>query len=475
MNIRQQMFQELKEREIFEQAQTLAYSYLENIQQMDVFPSEKNLKNLEHFEENLQEESLNAKAILQQLGQYGSPATTAITGGRYFGFVNGGIIPVSLATKWLTDFWDQNGGLYLTSPINARLEAICEKWLVDLFNLPEETVAGFVSGTSTANMCGMVAGRFRLLKNLGWDVNAKGLTGAPPLRVIAHNQVHSSIAKALALIGFGRENIEWIESDDQGRMQVDKLPELDNSCLVILQAGNVNTGNFDHFSSICDQANQVGAWVHVDGAFGLWAAATQSFSYLTNGMEKASSWAVDGHKTLNTPYDCGIVLCRDSQAMVSALQATGEYFTYGEHREPMMYTPEMSKRSRAIELWATLKYLGKSGIDELVTGFYQRAKQLEKALNAHGFLILNEVVFNQVLIACDHPELTKETLRLIQKSGECWCGGSIWNKKPAIRMSICSWATTETDINQTVDVFVKSREVAKQNLAAPENESSQIL
>ncbi len=451
------MFAELQQKDIFEQAKTYAYAYADQIEEMDVFPSEENQKMLQGFEESLPEKQTPASLVLEQLNQLGGPNTIAQTGGRYFGFVNGGALPVAVATKWLSDFWDQNGGLFLTSPINSKLEAVCENWLKELFSLPAETVAGFVSGTSTANLCSLAAARYRLLKNAGWDINVQGLNGAPKIRVIAHQQIHSSIKKALAILGFGSENIEWFAADEKGRLDLDHLPTLDSLSLVLLQAGNVNTGAFDPFSEVCDQANEVGAWVHVDGAFGLWAAACKSLSYLTEGMEKATSWAVDGHKTLNTPYDCGIVLCRDEPAMISALQATADYIAYTDHKEPMLYTTEMSKRSRAIELWSCLKYLGKSGVDEMITGFHLRAKQLAKGLSAHGFRIINEVVFNQVLVACENDEQTQKTLANIQKSGECWCGPSAWKGEAMIRVSICSWATTEEDIERTIRAFANAR------------------
>jgi glutamate/tyrosine decarboxylase-like PLP-dependent enzyme len=457
MDLQKKMFGELKDKKIFDLARTYAFSYADNIDEMDVYPSDENLKNLAIFDESIPEDSASAENIISQLNKFGSPATTAQTGGRYFGFVNGGAIPVAVAAKWLADFWDQNGGLYATSPINSKLETICEKWLKEIFNLPEETVAGFVSGTSTANFCGIVAARFRLLKNLGWDVNEKGLNGAPPIRIVTHLQIHSAIKKALALAGFGKANIEWVEADDQGRMILEKMPPLDDRTLLILQAGNANTGSFDHFEKILAQANEANAWVHIDGAFGLWAQACESLKHLTKDMEKATSWSVDGHKTLNTPYDSGIIMCADSEALIAALQATGEYIIYSEQKDPMLCTPEMSKRSRAIELWATMKYLGKNGIDKMVTGFHLHAKQLEKGLRNNGFTIVNEVVFNQVLVSCGNSELTKSTLLKLQKSGEIWCGGSTWKGEAVIRVSVCSWATTEEDIERTIAIFSSSR------------------
>jgi len=257
-------------------------------------------------------------------------------------------------------------------------------------------------------------------------------------------------------LGYGKKSIEWVSSDEQGKLLLDSLPPLDKSCLVLLQAGNVNTGSFDNFDAVCDLANEAGAWVHIDGAFGLWAAASKSLSYLTKGMEKASSWAVDGHKTLNTPYDSGIILCRHQDALISALQATGEYIIYSDNRDPLLYTPELSKRSRAIELWATMKYLGRSGIDEMVTTFHLRAKQLEKGLQELGVEIINDVVFNQVLVRFENDEKTKQIIEYIQQSGECWVGGSTWEGKAVIRISVCSWVTTEKDIERTVEVFRKA-------------------
>ena len=457
--IQKKMASELKSKELFEQARQYAYEYIDGIHEMGVSPSEEHIKNLSHFDEVLPNQSTPAKEILQQLHTYGSPATMAQTGGRYFGFVNGGAIPASLGAKWLSDVWDQNGGLFYTSPINAKLEAICESWLKDIFNLPEETVAGFVSGTSMANLAALTAARYQLLKNLAWDINADGLNGAPAIRIIAHEQVHSSVKKTLVILGFGVNNIEWIASDDQGRLLLDQLPKLDNSCLLLLQSGNANTGAFDNVDKACDLANEAGAWVHIDGAFGLWAAASKSLSYLTKGMEKASSWAVDGHKTLNTPYDCGIVLCRYPDALITSLQATGEYLVYSEQRDPILYGPEMSKRSRAIEMWAAMKYLGKDGMDEMITTFHTRAKQLESGLRQLGFKMMNEVVFNQVLVACATDDATKKVVAYLQNSGEIWLGGTTWNGKAAIRVSICSWQTTEADIERTIAAFVKAKDV----------------
>lgn len=460
-DLRQTMGAEQQLKSIFKQAQGYAFDYADGAAERSVFPQPEALANLALFDEDMPNTNGDASSILQQLDQYGSPASVAQTGGRYFGFVNGGVIPVTLATKWLTDFWDQNTALQVMSPITSKLEEICEGWLQQLLGLPNTTVAGFVSGTSSAIFCGLAAARLRIYANQGWDFNARGHNGAPSIRIIAGRHTHGAVVKAIALLGFGLDNIEWVEGDDQGRIDPTFMPTLDDSCIVILQAGNVNSGAFDPFGEICDNANKAGAWVHIDGAFGLWAGGTQRLKYLTQGMDKAHSWSVDGHKTLNTPYDSGILLCRDKEALITALQASGDYLTssYGEKRDGMMYTPEMSRRARAVELWAALKYLGRSGVDELVFGLHQRAVQFADELRAAGFDILNDVVFNQVIVSpSPEDEITQQILEYIQASGECWVGSSVWQGKKVIRISVCSWVTSEQDISRSALTFVQARD-----------------
>lgn len=451
--LRQQMLDELGDKAMFEQATLYAYQYLDHLEEGRVYPSADDLEELSTFQEPLPDQGTDGKAVLEQLYQQGRKGTVQHTGGRYFGFVNGSALPVTLATKWLSDVWDQCGGLYLTSPINAQLEATCERWLVALFGLPPETIAGFVSGTSMANLCALTAARYHLLQRQGWDINEKGLAGAPPIRIIAHEQVHASIRKTLALLGFGQQQVEWIPSDEQGRLVLDSLPVLDETCMVLLQAGNANTGAFDPISNVCTLANKVGAWVHIDGAFGLWAAASKKLQYLTTDLAQASSWAVDGHKTLNTPYDSGIVLCRHPDAMMTALQASGEYIIYSDKKDPLLTTPELSKRARAIELWAAMKYLGRKGIDELVTTLHLRAQQLAKGVTLAGYELLNEVVFNQVLVGTTSDDRMEEILQIVHNSGTCWAGGSYWQGRRVMRLSVCSWRTSQSDIDQTIAIL----------------------
>ena len=459
-DIRAKMLLELKEKKIFNQIKDYAFDYADKAFERNVFPTKEALERLSVFDENFPEVSHSPKDVLELLHKYGSPATVTEIGGRYFGFVIGGIIPTALAAKWLVDFWDQNSVLYVTSPITSKLESIVEKWLLQIFNLPEDTVAGIVSGTSQAILCGLAAARYRIFNRLGWDINSKGFVGAPKIRVVAGKHAHSTILKMVALLGLGKDNIEWVDTDLQGRIIPDNIPQLDESTILILQAGNVNSGSFDDFDKICEKAKEANAWIHIDGAFGLWAAGSEKLKHLTKGIEKANSWSVDGHKTLNTPYDSGIVLCNDSEALISALQNVGSYIVLSDERDGMLYTPEMSRRARAVELWASLKYLGRKGLDELVYGLHERAVQFAEELKDNGFEILNDVVFNQVLVSCGTDELTKRTLEQIQELRECWCGGAQWFDRSVIRISVCSWATTPQDVTRSVSSFVKARDIA---------------
>jgi glutamate/tyrosine decarboxylase-like PLP-dependent enzyme len=456
------MFAQIAEKNLFEQAKSYAFAYMDEAHDRRVFPDDEAIEKLAAFDEPLPQIPQAGAEVLNLLAEYGSPATVGQTGGRYFGFVNGNAIPIALAVRWLSDIWDQNPALHVMSPTVAKIEQTCEQWLRDLLGLPPQTVAGFVGGTSIATMCGLAAGRYAILKNLDWDVNEDGLFGAPPIRVVVSQQAHGTVFKALALLGLGKKRIELVPADAEGRLDVAHLPPLDASTLVILQAGNVNSGSFDDFDHICSLAQEAGAWVHIDGAFGLWAAASPNHKYLTRGLEKADSWSVDGHKTLNTPYDCGIILCQHRDALVASMQATGAYIQYGQNRDSMLYTPDMSRRARAVELWATLRFLGETGVAELIEGLCERATQFAEQLAANGFRVLNEVVFNQVLVACKTREKTEATLAGIQTSGECWCGGTIWQDEPAIRISVCSWATTADDVERSVQAFIKARQASNE-------------
>lgn len=447
------MFAEMQNKDLFQKAKNHAFNYLNSAFDRIVFPTETALQNLEKFEESMPEKSGNGETIIDLLHLYGTPATIPYNG-RYFGFVNGSMIPTSLAAKNLSIYWDQNAAMHIMSPIAAKLELVVQNWLIELFGLPKHTVAGFVSGTSMANLAALTAARFRLLKNKGWDVTEQGLFGAPKIRVVTHTHIHSSILKAISLAGFGKANIESVDCDEQGRIIPENIPELDDRTLLILQAGNVSSGAYDNFEVICKTAKEKGAWIHIDGAFGLWAGATKRLKHLTKGFEYADSYAVDGHKTLNTPYDSGVILCQDEEALVSALHTSASYLESNNQREGMYYTPEMSKRARAIEMWAALKYLGKEGIDEMILGMHERAKEFAKGLEKiEGFEVLNDVVYNQVIVQCETDELTLAVMHKVQELRECWAGGATWNGRKVIRISVCSWATRSEDVQRSVASF----------------------
>ena len=439
---------------IFEKAKEYACQYTNSVDSRNVKPTDKAIENLSYFKESLPQNGADTLEILRLLHEYGSPATIAQTGGRYFGFVCGGVIPASLAAKWISDVWDQNAALNVISPVASALEEICENWIVDLLGLPKETAAGFVSGSSTATLCGIAAARNFLLKRKGYDVSKSGLFGAPPIRVVMSEEAHSTVFKALSVLGLGTERIEKVKSDSEGRIDHLKIPPLDDNTLLILQAGNVNTGAFDRFDIICREANLKGAWVHIDGAFGLWAKASERFDKLTGSMHLADSWSTDAHKTLNSPYDCGIVFCKNRKALTDALQMEGSYIMYSDKRDGMLYTLDMSRRARSIELWAALKSLGRNGVKELVESLNDKAKYFAAKLTENGFQVLNDVCFNQVNVFIGDEAATKNFLTNLQNSGVCWCGSSKRQEKFLIRISVCSYKTTYDDVDKSVEAFI---------------------
>lgn len=427
-------------------ARDISARYIKQVDHVSVFPNEEAIRNLCVFDEALANEPEKIEDILNKLEKYGSPATLAQTGGRYFGFVNGGILPSALCSKWITGTWDQNAALYVTSPITSKIEEVCEEWLKELLGLPKDTVAGYVSGSSTATMIGLIAGRNYLINNMGYDISKQGLFNAPEIKVVLGEETHSTVYKALSIIGLGNDRIIKVPCDNEGRMIVEYLPELDDKTLIILQAGNVNSGAFDDFNRICKKANEAGAWIHIDGAFGLWVAASEKMTYLTKGFELADSWSLDAHKTLNAPYDNGIILCKHKDILVNSMHMTGSYIIYNENRDGMLYTMDMSRRARALELWATLKSLGRNGVSELVEELHHKALYFAELLREGGCEILNEIVFNQVLVYFEDDAKTEALIKSVQESGVCWLGGSKWLRKSVMRISVCSYKTSYRDI-----------------------------
>jgi glutamate/tyrosine decarboxylase-like PLP-dependent enzyme len=429
-----------------------AARYLAGIQERSVAPSAEGLAGLARLAPPLPERGLPAERVLALLDEAGSPATLGTAGPRFFGFVIGGSLPVTVAASVLAAAWDQNAGLRVTSPVAAALEDAAIGWLVELLGLPAGTGVGFVTCATTANQSGLAAARHALLARQGWDVEAQGLFGAPPLRVVVGSEVHVSVLKALALVGLGSERLERVPVDAQGRMRADALPALDERTILCLQAGNVNTGAFDPAGELVARARAAGAWVHVDGAFGLWARAAPSLAALAAGLEGADSLATDAHKWLNVPYDSGLVFCRDASMLHAALRGTtAAYLKESDAREPDQYVPEFSRRARGVEVWAALMALGRQGLSELLERTCAHARRFADALRADGHAVLNEVVLNQVLVSFGTAERTRRVIEEVQRGGVLWCGGTVWQGQAAMRISVSSWATSAADVERSLD------------------------
>ena len=429
-----------------------AARYLSEIQDRSVAPSREALAGLRHLGPPLPGRGVPAEQVLALLDEVGSPATLATAGPRFYGFVIGGSLPVTVAAGMLASAWDQNAGLRVTSPVSAALEEAAIAWLLDVLGLPAGTSVGFVTCATTANLSGLAAARHALLARQGWDVEKKGLFGAPPLRVIVGEEVHVSLLKALSLLGLGRERVERVPVDGQGRMRADALPALDDRTILCLQAGNVNTGGFDPAAAIVPRAKAKGAWVHVDAAFGLWARAAPSLAPLAAGLDAADSWATDAHKWLNVPYDSGLVFCRDAASHRAALRSrAAAYLTETEAREPDQLVPDFSRRARGIEVWAALLSLGREGLRDLLERTCAHARRFAEALRADGHAVLNDVVLNQVLVSFGDPERTRRVIDEVQKGGVLWCGGTVWQGQTAMRISVSSWATTTADVERSLD------------------------
>jgi len=447
---------ELETGELLKLAAERATRFVDSVRGHPASPGQPELAALAGFHEPFPARPCSAADVLRQLDNIGSPATIATTGGRYFGFVNGGMVPAALAASWMAAAWNQNASLRVMSPVGVELEDIALQWTCEALGLPPDCSGGLVSGATVANFTALLAARHALLKRAGWDVTENGLFGAPPIEVVAGAEVHASVLKALGMAGFGTKRLTTVEADSQGRMRAERLPRLSERTIVCMQAGNVNTGAFDPAEEICHAAKEQGAWVHVDGAFGLWARVSPKYAAVARGFEHADSWATDAHKWPNAGYDCGIVLVRDGAALQASLAIQAAYLEPGTRREPMHHTPESSRRARGVELWATLKSLGRAGLCELVERTCAHAQRFAQGLREAGFAVLNDVVINQVLISFGTPETTREVIRRIQEEGTCWCGGTVWQGKTAMRISVSSWATTSADVDRSVQAILRA-------------------
>jgi len=444
--------------DLLDDASGRARRYLAALDSRAVAPSPEALAALARFDGPLPERASSPDRVLAELDELGSPATVASAGRRYFGFVTGGSLPVTVAASWLASAWDQNAGLVACSPIGAKLEQVALDWLKDLFHLPRDSGGGFVTSATAANFSALAAARHALLARAGWDVEAQGLFGAPPITVVVGEEVHASVQKALSMVGLGRERVARVPCDAQGRMLREKMPPITERTIVCVQAGNVNTGAFDPVAEICEHVRSRGAWVHVDGAFGLWAAAAPARAHLARGIENADSWATDAHKWLNVPYDSGLVLTRHADSLRAALSVGAAYLAQGEARIPYQYTPDFSRRARGVEVWAALRQLGRAGLEDLIERTCRLAEAFAAGLSRKGFAVLNDVVLNQVLVSFGSPERTREVIARVQSEGTCWCGGTIWQGHTAMRISVSSWATTAADVDRSLAAIVRAAE-----------------
>lgn len=430
-------------------------AYLVEQEDRAVAPDPEAVARLSELDVPLPATGADAQAVLAELASYAG-ATMGNSGPRFFGFVMGGVLPAALAANWLATAWHQLAGRVLASPIGAQAEVVALRWLVDLLGLPEGTGAGFVTGASMAHFSCLLAARHAVLAAAGWDVEADGLFGAPPVSVFVGEEAHPTLIKALGMAGFGRNRIVRVPVDDQGRMRADAFPEIHGPAIVCLQAGNINTGAFDPADAILPRAKAVGAWLHVDGAFGLWAAASPHYAHWLAGYDGADSWATDAHKVLNVPYDSGLAFVRDPRALRAAMTISAAYLPTDPTRDPADYTPELSRRARGVDIWAALRSLGRSGVAELVERTCRHARRFAVGLREAGYDVLNDVVLNQVLVSFGDAATTERVIAAVQQDGTCWVGGTVWQGHTAMRISILSWRTSDEDVERSMAAMIRS-------------------
>ena len=448
-------------RDLLRRTAEIAADYVESLGERPVFPRITPEQLREALGGPLPDEPLDPERVIEELAAAAEPGVVALGSGRYFGFVIGGAVPAALAADWLTSAWDQNAGLYVGGPSASVVEQVTREWLVELLGLPAEASIGFVTGTQMAHVTGLAAARFHVLDAAGWDVGADGLTGAPPVRVLVGEKRHVTVDRALRLLGLGAPTV--VDADDQGRLQVDALRESlgEGPAIVCAQAGEVNTGAFDPLPEIADACEQAGAWLHVDGAFGLWAAVAPSRRHLVEGIERADSWTTDAHKWLNVPYDSGIVFCAHPESHRAAMTITASYLIQDEGeqrvRDQVDWVPEFSRRARGFPVYAALRSLGRSGIAELVERCCEGATRFAAAIaELPDVEVLNEVVLNQVLFRFDSDQRTDDVLQRVQESGAVWMSGTTWDGRKAIRVSVSNWQTGDEEIDLALASFARA-------------------
>ena len=442
--------------ELLHDAAMRAATYLDGLDARAVAPDSAAVAALSALDIPMPPTGSPDAAVLAELDRLGSPATMAMAGPRFFGFVIGGALPVTVAANWLATAWDQNSALSNVTPATSRLEQVALRWLVELFGLPRETAGAFVTGATVANFVALAAARHAVLARAGWAVEADGLFGAPPITVVVGEEVHASAVKSLGLLGLGRTRVVTVPADSQGRIRADRLPAILGPTIVCVQAGNVNSGAIDPIGEVCARVRGSGAWVHVDGAFGLWAAASPELAPSVQGIGDADSWATDAHKWLNVPYDCGLAFVRDGAALQQAMAITTDYLpTESKYRNPADFTPELSRRARGVDVWAALRGLGRAGLAELLERNCRQARRFAEGLRGGGYRVLNDIALNQVLVTFGDPAMTLRVIAALQAEGTCWCGSTVWQGHTAMRISVSSWATTDADVEKSLDAMLR--------------------
>ena len=454
-------------REVLELTAAIAADYLESLDARTVFPDITPEQLRDALGGPLADEPLDPRDVVTSLASAGERGAVATGSGRYFGFVIGGALPAALAADWLTSAWDQNAGLYVGGPAASVVEQVTRQWIVDLLGLPSDASIGFVTGTQMAHVTALAAARWHVLDEVGWDVGRDGLHAAPRVHVLVGAKRHVTVDRALRLLGLGAPTV--VEADAQGRMQIDALSaalaEIDGPAIVCAQAGEVNTGAFDPLPEIADMASGAGAWLHVDGAFGIWAAISDELRHLVAGVERADSWTTDAHKWLNVPYDCGIVLCAHPESHRAAMAVSAEYLIQDEGarrvRDQMDWVPEFSRRARGFAVYAALRSVGRRGVIELVERCCAQARRFADGIAlVPGVEVLNEVVLNQVLFRCESDEETERVLARVQGRGRVWTSGTTWDGRKAIRLSVSNWQTGDDEVDLAVEEFRAAVQVA---------------
>jgi glutamate/tyrosine decarboxylase-like PLP-dependent enzyme len=444
--------------EALERAHQLSVAWLDSLDHRPV-PARATVEEVAERLGSLPEGPTDPAEVVDELARACEPGLAAMPSGRFFGFVIGGTHPAALAADWLTSAWDQNSGLRAIAPAHAAVEDVASAWLLDLLDLPAESAVGFVTGATMANFTCLAAARDAVLRRVGWDVAEKGLHAAPPTRVIVGRERHDTVDLALRYLGLGAPTP--VDVDDQGRLDPGALRAAleggEGPAVVVLQAGNVHSGAFDPFAEAIAVAHAHGAWVHVDGAFGLWAAASPAYRHLMRGCDGADSWATDAHKTLNVPYDCGLAIVRDPAAVRAAMGMHGDYLIHSDQGESLDKVPEVSRRARAIPVWAVLRSLGRRGVADLVERFCAHARAFADGMaDIPGATVLNDVVFTQVCVSFGEDERTRGVVDAMLREGTAWTTGSRWHDRAVLRISVSNWSTDEADVRRTLDALARA-------------------